>query len=902
MAEIVVASVMQGLGRLLDENTELPHEARNQIEQFQTELRQLQSYLEDADKRQGEIVRHWESEIRELAFSAEDVIDTFLLNSCRRSDKNVFKMCGCFRETENIQNHNCIGNEIDDIKDKISNLIVKLHDFGITQKSEGGSSSSTLNNRQLGRTYSHCEEDIVVGFEKQMKKLLDKGTKHKVVSIYGMGGTGKTTLARMVYHHHRNVTRHFDAFAWAYLSQRCPVRDIWELLLIKLTSPSEEERDKIPKLEDWIIVKKLYSVMLEKKCLVILDDIWSKDTWDAISLAFPLQEGHSHVMLTTRTRQVAVSVDPSGFHLKLHCLSKQKSWELFKMKALHNDDDPEFLDLGKKMASKCGDLPLAIAALGGLLATKHTLSEWKQVYAQLTRHGQELLGVPDILAVSYHDLPYQLKPCFLYLSIFPQNTDISAKKLIQMWVAEGFLSSVDDKDGETVARSYLQNLADRSMIEVSRALSGGKIRTCRLHDIMRDLCLSITKQVDFFNVIGQAESSISGKARRLAITRKLVEPLINERNLQLRSILFLNRNEIEVTKSKLDSIFKRSKMLRVLNLEVTAPGKIELLPKLAALMLLLCAIPICLCTSKCMAISVLPSRRLKLPSSLGDLRFLQSLNLQAKLDQLVVPNVLWKMEELRYAYFPQVWTSYGKLKLGNLKNLETLVNFRADRCDVKDLVKLINLRKLSMYSKDRLSMRKFSEAIGSSNATLHHLKSLNLKNESKFALEIDACNIISRCPHLSKLRLNGDLEKLPSNHQFSSELTKLTLRNSALKEDPMPTIEKLPNLRVLSLAGASFIGRTMVCSNEGFRQLRTLTFWDLLYLEEWKMDEGAMPRLRSLKIEYCWMLKKLPNGLKSITTLQELEFGRMSAEFCSRVLEGGEDFDKIQHVPHIMMK
>ena len=169
-------------------------------------------------------------------------------------------------------------------------------------------------------------------------QLVNEDKQCQVVSICGMGGLGKTTVAKKVYHH-SDVRRYFGGFAWAYISQQCKTRDVWEGILIKLTSPTKDERDQISKMRDEELAKKLNQVQKEKRCLVILDDIWSTEAWDLLSPGFPSgQVISSKILLTTRNREVALHKDPSGFLHEPGCLNEEQSWELFQKKAFQRQD------------------------------------------------------------------------------------------------------------------------------------------------------------------------------------------------------------------------------------------------------------------------------------------------------------------------------------------------------------------------------------------------------------------------------------------------------------------------------------------------------------------------------------------------------------------------------------
>ncbi|MFQ6635538.1 hypothetical protein Gotur_011299 [Gossypium turneri] len=163
-------------------------------------------------------------------------------------------------------------------------------------------------------------------------------------------------------------------------------------------------------------------------------------------------------------------------------------------------------------------------------------------------------------------------------------------------------------------------------------------------------------------------------------------------------------------------------------------------------------------------------------------------------------------------------------------------------------------------------------------------------------------HLLSTCTSICKLNIAAEISKLPEYHYFSSHLTYIRLRWCKFEEDPMPTLEKLPNLRILEFE-RSFEGKEMFCSAQGFPKLESLILEQLLILREWKVDEGAMPSLQRLKIRECLNLKMLPEGLRFITTLKELKINEsMPKAFKDRLEEGGEDFSKVKHVPSIMFQ
>ncbi|XP_021296636.1 putative disease resistance protein At1g50180 [Herrania umbratica] len=927
MAESVVSFLVERLADLLIQEASLLWGVEDQVRQMHIELKRMQCFLKDADKRQDEdeSVRNWVSEIRDAAYDVEDVIDNFIV-------KFASKKGGKIRNTviQGKELHN-LASEIERIKSRISDLTRSLQTYGITARKGEGSSYASERQRQLRWSYSHLVEEHIVGFDENIavliKKLVPEEERCRVVSICGMGGLGKTTLAKTLYHH-ADIRRHFEAFAWAYVSQQCRRRDVWEGILLKLITPSKEEKEEILRMRDDELAKKLYKVQLQKRCLIVIDDIWTTEAWETLQPAFPKETTvGSKILLTSRNKEVALGADLSRFLHEPQCLNEEKSWELFQRKAFPWKHESGFTvnkdmeNLGREMVGSCAGLPLAIIVLGGLLATKETVNEWDMVHRNIKSHLARSQGrgeqarLSEVLALSYHELPYQLKPCFLYLSQFPEDFDIPTKKLVQQWVAEGIVSSQDEKevDGtmEEVAKSYLRDLINRSMVQLGVRGSTGTIKTCRLHDLMRDLCLSKAKQENFFDIIdhadgnktngdvrssGYSKTMSASRIRRCAIHLSHVqEPVLPEyqKNPNLRSLFFFRPKKHRLHDGRLlKSVFDKFKLLKVLDLE-GIKGLDEKLPKDVGALIQL------------RFLSLKKTRIRELPSSLVNLVGLQTLNLQT-IDKVSwestvqVPNMIWKMDQLRHLYLPK-WCGNvtDKLTLANLSNLQTLANFPANKCDVRDLLRLTNLQKLVLN--DPRHFETFVEIFEPPNNTLQYLMSLSLKTDllSFPNKVVNLRRLLSGCPRLSKLHVEGRIDNLPKNNQFPSSLTKLTLWGSRLGEDPMEALGKLPYLKYFS-GWEVFIGKKMICSKDTFPQLKTLLLRGLPNFEEWTIEEGAMPTLSRLGVSDCYKLKMVPDGLRFITTLRELEIRWMSRAFKSSLEEDGEDFYKVQHVPSIV--
>uniref|UniRef100_A0A5B7BM49 Disease resistance protein n=1 Tax=Davidia involucrata TaxID=16924 RepID=A0A5B7BM49_DAVIN len=826
LAEPTVSFAVEKVGNLLIEEGSLLIGVRGHVEQIQDELRQMQCFLKDADARhvEGEMVRNWVLEIKEIVYETEDVIEIYVVKvaSKGRGIRNILKRYACILN-ECIARHK-VGLRIKVIETKISKLNGSLQTYGLRAMSTEGEGSSSLGRLlQLRRTYSHVvDQDHFVGLEKDVEKLVallvnERGKDHKtgyqVVSICGMGGLGKTTLARKIYNHH-NVKRHFDDSAWVSISQQWQKEDVMRAILIKLV-PEEKKKKEILKMrDDRELVRLLVQVQQNKKCFIVLDDIWSTDAWDCLKHAIPIGKLGTKLVLTTRNKEVASHVDPKGFLHQQRFLNQDESWELFQKKAFTITDcadtkDDKIMELGRKMVGHCKGLPLAVVVLGGLLVTKHSLREWEMVHQNIDSYlrkgkgiGQEHGGVSEVLALSYNELPYQLKPCFLYLGSFMEDSEIQVEKLYQMWIAEGLVWSQDRGEEETmmdVAERYLGELAGRCMVQLQ--VHQGMFTSCRLHDMMRDLSLSKGKEENFLEVLDSrlishgggggiqlvdhpSSSSISSKTWRVAIyLDKEVDVdedgyhvLLKQENISphLRSLLFFTPGEMGVdVPQMMKSYFKDFKLLRVLNLEgfnfLSVPDDLGFDISIGAnINILLGRYKLPKAIGNLVHLRYLSIKHSKftgLPSSMENLEYLQTLDLRVRSDFFMMPNVLQKMGRLRHLYLPvyteirNIWNRMKKLRLNLSSNqLETLENFDSKYFDVTtDLsMKLTNLRKLTGW----ISSGKLEdlEAIIHCLSMNHHLRhsSIDVWNY-KFCSneELTLLKQLLACPRLNGLLIHG---------------------------------------------------------------------------------------------------------------------------------------------------
>ena len=864
MADVAFAAAIRKvadiLGNLLvDEGTRW-YWLQDDIRWIHTEMRRIQLFLKGTEDIQGnsEGVANLIEEIRDLGFDVEDVIDTFFPKLASHRNK---RSLGCLSTKVSCNpisftfTRHKFGMEIARIKKWIEDINRAQTTYGNT------GNTSREEEQDLRQTFPHVEVPNIIGFETQTEKLraklLDEDTPYCVISIVGMPGLGKTTLAREVFN---SVKQGFQCYAWVYISQEPRLRDVLQDIGRQVGLAKEMREESLE--------ANLFKFLREKRYVLVLDDIWKPETWDALKNAIPCNSNHgSRLILTSRARHVGVHIGGENSLHVMEPLDSGNSWELFSnivMIPLQNINgsfrSPQMEDTGRQILEKCGGVPLAIMVMGShLLCVERTLPAWKRFLGSMG-HGRP--GISKILALSYKDLSQELKQCFLYFGLFPEDHEIPATKLINLWVAEGFVQTRGEQTPEDTGEDNLHELISRNLIQVVRRRFDGRVRTCRIHDLLRNLCISEANKNFFFTTHDNIDSTYPKRVRRLTTYRSSICDYISLgcHTPSLRALLCVNNNEEILQNKQLEYIQKGLGLLRVLSLEgVTFPPT---LPD---------------AIGNLVHLSYLELGRdglVRLPSTIGNLKNLKTLDAR-QCNNLVLPTVMWKMKELRHIILTPIATfEYQSKSIGQLQpiedvslpNLQTLHMINGNILKADCLRKFTNLRKLGLVCDVAQVTIILSDAMTISDKleklTLTVLPSkkgketkVDLFNADTYPLlDLPACPALSFSAYqnLSSLYLEGGFKKLLD---FPTSLIKLTLLQIQLEEDPMETLGKLPNLKKLYLGRFSYMGLKMVISGPGtFPSLEDLII-ELLPLKELEVDEEVMPKLRYVKIKFDVTLK-----------------------------------------------
>lgn len=661
---------------------------RDQVEWVEGELRRMQCFIKDVDSRQDadESVKSWVADIREVAYDTDDILDSFVYSMVQGRQRGVLftflrRYFLFFKEF--ILRHK-LNDQINRIRIRLQEISDRKSTYGIGNIGIGtegaGIAASRLQERR--RSSVHVCEDIfgLVEDEKIIESQLIHGESRRcVVSVVGMAGIGKTTLAKKVYLN-SDLKEHFDCCAFVYVSQNFRAKEILQELEKKLMGNIGGDFGRASNKE----LQEIISSFLEsKRYLVVLDDLWNLADWDDLKAAFPEKKNGSRILLTTRFKDVALYADSKSSPHELSLMNDEDCWKLFS-KMLQSVWEssaslpPWAEEVGQQMLRRCGGLPLAIVVLGGLLSRKDaSFNEWQKVFQSMHwQLRQEPMRYGDILAMSYRDLPHYLKACFLYFGLFPEDFEISARRLMLLWVAEGFVLPRGQQPLEDVAEDYLEELIGRNMVQVAKRKSNGRIKACRMHDLLRDLSISIAKEEHFLDIIhGGVSADSTTRGRRLGIHSGEIS--ITKNTPKARSLLCFDLVESNFKARKV-------KLLRVLDLEGNYLTQLDSgIGNLIHLRYL-----------------SLRGTWLKwLPSTIGYLVKLQTLDLRSTLIS-PIPLAIWKLQNLRFLYFNElkemVVDPPKDVALTHLQTLTGLCISQKSRIE-NGLDKLTNIRELEAW-------------------------------------------------------------------------------------------------------------------------------------------------------------------------------------------------------------
>ncbi|KAK1295690.1 putative disease resistance RPP13-like protein 1 [Acorus calamus] len=766
-----------------------------------------------------------------------------------------------------------------------------------------------------------------------------------VFAIVGMGGIGKTTLAQKVFKKSKN----FDTRIWVCVSQDFKETDVLKQIISSAGGYCNEAQSRRE------LYSLLMEVLRGKRFLLVLDDLWSDQVWnDCLRDPFRgFMSSSSKVLITTRIKEIAWRMGAAYIH-EMEALSYDDAWSLL-CKVVAPGEDPKGIDhlkdVGMKIIENCKGLPLAIKVIGGVLQRK-SRTKWEEVISYTTdfspgimpalemsymdlpskksrTEGEEIISTRDsssrimpALELSYMDLPSNLKQCFLYCSLFPKDYHISQTQLTRIWIALDLVKAGGGISIENSAEFYLKDLVRRSLLQMVDASSSSSyikeqeiqspLYSCfedvdiayKMSDLVRKIAIFITAGGDLVKPRHQLNFGVE----------ELKD--IPDRVQSLKSLLvFQSYNMKEIP----HNLFDRLKHLRVLSLNGT---EIQYVPNsLGKLMQL-------------RYLDLSNTLITELPDALCNLHYLQTLDLSGCLKLNKLPKDLSRLQRLRHFHVESQHVIMPE-GLGRLVHLQTLWEFRilikdsdGVQCNIVELGSLSELTRLAIEGLDRVPSG--IEAHNAMMCNMIHLTSLKLgcgpmeevgEEKSKVMERIEEVfEYLHPSPSLYNLWVSNffgrDLPSWISMGELLPNLKFLELKGLPNLQQ-LPSLVHLRNLKQLRVwdicsivnIGADFVFGQGQMTEDTFPSLEILSFrgmdqwsvWSDSILEgsggEGKIKQQQkpqiLPRLRSLELIHCPVLKSLPWGLlRHATNLTELYLGKL--EMLEEI--GGLDHVKTLHI------
>ncbi|KAK3418336.1 hypothetical protein EUGRSUZ_H04287 [Eucalyptus grandis] len=516
MAESAVSFLVEKLAMLVEKEVKLLKGVHGEFQLIRNEFERMKAFLASAESSQEEDpeLKVWVKQVIEVAYDTEDILDGFMLKLARDHGHGFTGYLRKIKSSiQNLKACHHISSKIADIK---------------SRQSESASTGST-SWHDLREDAFLVEEGELVGIdeprEEIIKWLVDGEPGLEVVSILGMGGLGKTTLAGRVYDN-QQVKAYFQSHAWINVSQSYKIEDILRDMIVQLHREFQQPIPQGIEIMRSTSLKQIVKAFLQqKRYIIILDDVWDKEGIDGIKNAMPNSNFCSLILITNRIAHIAMvsSNEPKIYTCKP--LSSKDSWSLFYKKAFRGKTCPPYLEqesLCRQILKKCEGLPLAIMALGGLLFAKD-VQEWEMISHSLAAELESndmMQNFKKILSLSYSDLHYNLKSCFMYLGVFPEDCVIKCARLIRLWIAEGFVKEREGMTQEGVAQRYLKELVNRSLVQIAETTSDGRIKRCRIHDLMRESILSKLGDINFVSFTSEQKVELHERVRRFFSLRR----------------------------------------------------------------------------------------------------------------------------------------------------------------------------------------------------------------------------------------------------------------------------------------------------------------------------------------------------------------------------------------------
>ncbi|KAH6816875.1 hypothetical protein C2S51_000478 [Perilla frutescens var. frutescens] len=814
---------------------------KQQVESLTQNVTFLQEFLEGCNSpvSNSDEADPLEMRIADAVYAAEDAIESHIVDRVLQAgseiQRNKMGVFNCFRGAKEpklnggkinsvdlYQGLQKVIEEMDLIKKKVMKIVAEK---AVVQDHL---------QRYAGSSIGKKRTTTMVGNDDVLLEIMDRLTAgrldRQVIPIVGMGGIGKTTLARNIYAHPL-VKDRFDIYAWATISQQYNTR---EILCQVLSQVNKESKERLREMSEVKLGLAVYKYLSHRRFVIVLDDMWSIEAWDKIRDFFPDNNNSSRIVVTTRLLSLGSQLDNS-YGIEMKFLDEVSSWNLFVEIVFGGESCPlELEKIGKKIVENCRGLPLSIVVLGGLL---EKLECTRECWDSIRKNSNSVVNLENdeyclkILKMSYNHLPAYLKPCFLYMGVFEEDSAIRVSTIIKLWVSEGFLKPISGKSLETIAIEYLKDLVARNLILVDELGSTGNVKYCKIHDLLRDLCLREAQKESFYHVVRNHSSPGTYRQRHVVFHRSTSKKKALEFSESMPHIRsYIGDNEtvglspnlrlLRTLKAYDTDTYGRHKyclrnMFQLVNLRYLAVGA---------------------------------HGHSRLPSSMNLLWNLQTL-VVAHTREVIAPIEIWEMPQLRHVQFYKRGVHLPDPSSNNtviMENLQTLTGVRNFKCGEEVIRRIPNVKKLGIkYYRDKGVGLHGDYYCLSNLECLHKLESLSCKGR----------------------QIGG----YPQNLTFPHSLRKLSVHVLVFVWGEMlEKIGSLPLLQKLKLTGGVFKSGKWETVEGRFPNLKFLYLKHCFNLKYWTVESSHFPCLEHLRLIGVKNLKKIPTGIGEIPTLQSI--------------------------------
>ncbi|KAK9089854.1 hypothetical protein Scep_028936 [Stephania cephalantha] len=810
----------------------------------------------------GVVMARYEPILRDIIYDAEDMIEESEYKFDKQNSRLVLivkyiSLLALSRESRERKER------VKEIKRAIRRYREEMNTLSLELDRSLSSRQVVLENDRDHRfiipyaALNHGDHDEVVGLESDLEKIkqwiMKPNEQLKVVGVWGMGGVGKTTLARTICED-GSVKEWFDQIMFITVSLE------FDLKTVLVNMLAEKEGNRVTSLgreddEFELVLEELHKQLNEKRYLLVLDDVWQTNErtwWKSLKSALPRNNNNngSCVIVTTRLKEVARSMGAAEKHLHYHkTLSWNDSLSLFVKNAFPREDYLlEDEDITKKVVAKCGGLPLVIKAIAGDILKKEPCSyRWRAIAENIDEELDKSELLYYALRKSFEELPGYLKDCMLSLSIiFPEAYEISVEDAVHLWISQGLIHKTGAKTALEKGEECFDELIDKCLLLGERKdVFETRYQTCRVHNMVHHMCIKIAKEKNFM-VLKEERMTLSSCSThtRVGFIRGSKTDHFSKLGSKLRILVGREISESREFISNVKSKLLKQKWLRALDLSFTVDevsNNIDWLHGIGSLSLLNC-------------LKIRNSRIQVVPKTIMNLKNLQTLCLYQCCSLKKLPPEIGCLNKLTVLDVSSCASlRYLPMQIERLSNLDVLFGFRPAQRKVKGGCGMASLRKFEKLRKLWMQID-FEDQIDKNDLlVLCDLKKLEVlaitvaKNSNSSLINKLDCELPSPLEQLHHLYL----------HRFPGV------------ENPQwlnPT--SLPNLSFLHIDESTIrkFSKGLYGNGEKAWRLEAIVLTSLNQLEEdWTKLKTALPCLRLLKVYDCPKLKSLPckinNGL-----------------------------------------